>query len=463
MRPFKIRVLNNCLIIIFITLFCNVTFAQQNTDPGASKKNSFRAAVVKVNITPHTPQLLRGYDPRISTGVLDSIYHRIVVLDDGSTRFFLISTEVSGFSPAFYDRVATKINKQFGISPMNIWWSVTHTHSAPTVAPHVPGVSFPSMTRRAKLTEKHGIDTTYTDLLEQKLIEGIIEAQSKLVPARLGAGWGFSQANINRRAIDVDGKVSLGMNPDGPVDRRIGILRIDREDGTPLACVANYPIHGTVMGVQNQLISGDAPGTVSDYFEQKIGVPLLFINGAAGNIAPIYSYPNYEDGRLSQLSQFRVLLGDKILDAFDKISNTTDKVTLNIGSLLVGTPLTAGVEFPQILNNYVYTTDTGLKLAKLPIRFLRINEDVVIWSAPVELFCEISNEIRDRSPFQYTFYFGYTNGSLGYLVTGNAYKHEGYEPGVSPFTPQAENDLTEAVIGYMQGEMKTCHSCNGKH
>jgi hypothetical protein len=68
---------------------------------------------------------------------------------------------------------------------------------------------------------KHAVDTSYTSLVEERLIEGIMEATRKLAPARLGVGWGFSQANINRRAVDIDGKASLGLNPDGDVDRRI--------------------------------------------------------------------------------------------------------------------------------------------------------------------------------------------------------------------------------------------------
>jgi len=91
----------------------------------------------------------------------------------------------------------------------------------------------------------------------------------------------------------------------------------------------------------------------------------------------------------------------------------------------------------------------------LPIRFLRINEEVAIWSAPLELFCEISNEIRDRSPFPYTFYYGYTNGWLGYLPTENEWKHGGYEVEVvSPFTPSMGKILTESVLGYLHGEMR---------
>ena len=65
----------------------------------------FRAACVKVDITPDTPQWLHGYGPRKSTGVHDKIYHRIVAMDDGSTQFFLVSTDVATISPSFHDEV----------------------------------------------------------------------------------------------------------------------------------------------------------------------------------------------------------------------------------------------------------------------------------------------------------------------------------------------------------------------
>jgi hypothetical protein len=98
-------------------------------------------------------------------------------------------------------------------------------------------------------------------------------------------------------------------------------------------------------------------------------------------------------------------------------------------------------------------------MVPLPARFLKINEDVAIWSLPVELFCEISNEIRDRSPFPFTFFYGYTNGWLGYLPTEKEWKHGGYEiETVSPYTPVVEKHLKEAVLGYLEGEMKSTPS-----
>ena len=447
-------ILNDVKITLVIFLLCLLnlkTFAQQN--PVSSKTNEFRASVVKVNISPNTPKQLLGYGARLSTGIHDSIYHRIIALDDGVTQFFLVTTDICLVSPSEYDHVADMLQKKLGINPVNFWWSVTHTHSAPEVG--VPGLAEVFMGDRYK----HPVDTVYTSFVEQTLINGIMKAREKLEPARIGVGWGFSQANINRRAIE-DGKASIGLNPDGAVDRRIGLIRLDKQDGSPLALIANYPIHGTVLGGQLQ-ISGDAPGIVSEYVEQKTGAPVLFINGAAGNLAPIYSvYPDPEAGHLSQ---FRVLLGDKILEANKKILSTSDSVILFTGGLTVESPRKTNLSWPSYLEKYSSTTKNGINMVKLPVRFLKINNDVAIWSAPLELFCEISNEVRDRSPFPFTFYYGYTNGWLGYLPSAEEWRHGGYEVEVvSPFTQVMSGTFTEAVVGYLQGEMRSISADRSK-
>jgi len=93
-------------------------------------------------------------------------------------------------------------------------------------------------------------------------------------------------------------------------------------------------------------------------------------------------------------------------------------------------------------------------MVRIPVRFLKINDNVAIWSAPLELSVQIANEVRDRSPFHYTFYFGYTNGNLRYLPTKLEWEHGGYEPSASPFTPSAAEDLIESVLGYLQGTLR---------
>ncbi len=406
----------------------------------------FRASLVKIDITPNKPQWLLGYNPRQSTGVHDHIFHRIVAMDDGKTQFFLISTDICLYSPSVYDEITRELFAQAGIKRLQVWWSVTHTHSAPEVGPPGLGEVF------LKGRYEHDHNSEYTAQVKKQLLEGIKEAREKLEPARLGVGWGYASATINRRARNEEGPAFLGLNPEGPVDHQIGLLRLEKADGKLLALIVNYGMHGTVLGGQNTLITGDAPGIVADYVEEKLGAPMLYINGAAGNQAPIYTvYPDFESGHLKQ---FEVLLGDPIISANARLGPTTSDVELTLGETTVETPRKAGLGWAPDLSDYLRTTSTGTAMVRLPVRFLRINKDIAIWAAPVELFCEISMDVRNHSPFPYTFYFGYTNGWLGYLPTKAEFARGGYEPNTSPFTEEGGEDLTRAVLTYLDGQVR---------
>ena len=415
----------------------------KTTDPKSVSVSTFRAAVVKKNITPSDSQHLLGFDERKSESVNDSLFHRIVALDDGLKQFFIVSTDLCLFSPSEYDKVAARLQKEHQIDPIDIWWTVTHTHSAPEVG--VPGIYGTYLGDRIQ----HEVDTVYTAMVEQKLIDGILEARKNLEPASLGVGWGFSRANINRRLLDSNGQASLLPDPNGPVDHRIGLIRIDKESGAPLALISNYAIHGTVLSGNNLQISGDVQGVVSNYVEKEIGVPLLFINGAAGDVTPIHRWTN--NPQEGFLEKFHALIGDKIIEANQRLCYTTNKIKLRSGALTVETPRKPGLGWPSDLDAYTSTKDK-IKMVRLPVRFLTINDDIAIWGAPLELFNTIATEVREDSPFQNTFFFGYTNGWLGYLPTASAWPHGGYEVNaVSPFTPVAEKELKEAVLGYLKG------------
>ena len=396
-----------------------------------------RAAAVKVDITPQNSQWLLGYQARQSDGVHDKIYHRVLAVDAAGTPFYLISTDVCLFSPNFYDTVMHELHARTGIDPAHVWWSVTHTHAAPELGP-------PDMYKALLGRSDHDWDRAYTALATDALIEAVKTARDKLEPARLSFATTTANANINRRAKDVDGKISLGLNPDGPVDRQVNLMRLQRPDGAPIALVINYAMHGTVMSGQNLKISGDAPGIVSAYVEEQLGGTVLYVNGAAGNLAPIYSV--YPDASSGHLSQFRVLLGDRVIAAARAMSAGTDRIVIRHGQQIVETPRRVDLTWPDELSAYA-TSDR--QRIRLPLRFLAIN-DTVIWSAPVEMFCDIAMMIRQRSPFKLTFYFGYTNGWFGYLPTATAFEEGGYEPRTSPFTGQAENDLTVAVSAFLR-------------
>jgi neutral ceramidase len=417
---------------------------------GTAYASQFRASAVEVDITPSTPQWLAGYSARQSDGVHDRLFHRIAVLDDGKTTIFFVSTDTCLLSPGFVDKVKQDIQQQLGIPPQSIWWVATHTHSAPEIGPPGNGAMF--MPERYKQAAGGESNAEYTEFAEAKLIEGLRLAQQQLQAARLGFGIGFSTANINRRAVDADGKVSLGLNPDGPTDRQIGLIRIESLKGKLLGLLANYPIHGTDLGPANLKISGDVPGVVVQYVEDKLGAPMVFINGAEGNLAPIYSvYPDFKSGHLGE---FRVLLGDRILEANQRIVEMTSEVVLTASEVTIETPLRAGLAWPPELGKYVRTPPGGTTLVRIPVQFLQINQEVVLWGAPLELFCQVATDVRNASRFPFTFYAGLLNGWFGYLPTKQAFLEQGYEPATSPFTGNAEDDLRQGVTTHLASLMR---------
>ena len=416
-------------------------------EPAVAKGTAqeFRAACVKVDITPDTPQQLHGYGPRRSEGVHDRIYHRIAAMDDGATTFFLVSTDICTITPSFYHAFCKRLERETGIKPAQIWWSTTHTHAAPHVGPQYLGQLF-SGTLGDRFSIQH--DTAYWKWVTDVLVSGILQAESRLEPARLGIGSGTAHANVNRRERNPDGRIVLGVNPDGPVDCQIGLLRLERPDGTLIGLIANYAIHGTALGGGNKQISGDVPGFVAEYVERKLAVPMLFINGAEGNVAPQYSVgPDIHNPRLKE---YDTLLGDRILAANASIAECTTNVVFSVGKTVIETPRRAELGWVDELAEYASVSENGVNQVRVPVYSLTINRDTVIWAAPLELFSQIAMSIRNASPFQNTFYFGLTNGSLLYMPTKAAFGEGGYEPNVSPFTDQAEADLTSGVTRYLQ-------------
>jgi hypothetical protein len=184
-----------------------------------------------------------------------------------------VASDLCLFSPTVYDEFTEELKKETGIESRQVWWSVTHSHSTPEVGP--PGLYDVLLKGRSE----HPWNREYYQFIKSSLRTGIQEARSKLAPARIAIGTGASRANINRRARDVNGSISLGLNPDGPTDRQIGLIRLERPDGTLIGLIANYAMHGTVLGPSFAQVSGDGPGIVAS---RRTELALdVNINGAA--------------------------------------------------------------------------------------------------------------------------------------------------------------------------------------
>jgi hypothetical protein len=66
---------------------------------------------------------------------------------------------------------------------------------------------------------------------------------------------------------------------------------------------------------------------------------------------------------------------------------------------IVETPRKGGKAGLSNLGNYLHTTSTGATIVRLPVCFLRINRDIAVWAAPLELCCGVAIAVRTSRLF----------------------------------------------------------------
>jgi len=131
----------------------------------------------------------------------------------------------------------------------------------------------------------------------QRLLKSLVLAARAAIanaaPARLGAGiwdgWDPRDEIYSDRRDEDD----VLPGPDGkPVgkrkDSRLLVLRVEDRTGKPMALLHSFPIHGTVSGEGNPLISVEASGHIDLALEDRMDQPVMVMHlqGPAGDISP---------------------------------------------------------------------------------------------------------------------------------------------------------------------------------
>ncbi|MBP2666718.1 MAG: hypothetical protein H6Q76_1698, partial [Firmicutes bacterium] len=225
---------------------------------GRAPASSFRVGAAKVDITP-------TQSPKNSEGILDHIYARAIVIDNGTTSAALFSADVGMLGEQMWKTVSQRIEKELGIPAQNLIMNPTHTHSA-------GGGS------------------------ADQVFNVIKAAKEKLQPARIGYGTGVSYINVNRNIIDrKTNKWWEGPNYDGPSDKTVAVVKFETTDGEPIAVYYNYACHAVVTG-NTDMLSGDYPGATSRYIEDSFDdkIVAVFSSGAQGDQNPIYFQQTFD-------------------------------------------------------------------------------------------------------------------------------------------------------------------------
>ena len=394
--------------------------------------SNLRAGAAKVNITPKEVEDFEviGHRRKV-TGVRDPLRAGVLVLDDGETRAAIVTTDLINAYQPMVDLTRERIEAETGIPSANIMVTASHNHSGPGFDP----------------------ESEYGRELIEKLGKAAKEANGKLKTVSIGYGVDEIDFNINRRKV-IDGRVVVRLNPDGPNDRRVKVLRFDDgESLTPVAVLMHAVCHPCFFTWGDRgsdpypagfpMMSADFPGNAQTFVEEVYGgdTSALFLQGCGGDIRPnLPGYP-YRCADEADIQWASRDLGSAVVRALSR-SVTREELRkretfypIRVASEVVELP---GKEKP---------VEAELMAMKIgPFLLLTMPGEPM-----VEFGFKLEKAIADRA---IPVIVGYANGGIGYIATEDSYEVGGYEPNMSPLAPEAEmvilnelGKLADRVVG----------------
>jgi neutral ceramidase len=426
-----------------------------------------QAGSAKVCITPPLGVSLQGYYfDRKADAVLDDLFARALYVSDGAGAWVLISCDLIALDERYGRQVRERAAAALGLTPAQVMVACSHTHTGPVT----------TFTR-----EIGQRDDAYLDFLVRRLAGAAVMAarQARLATLLVGEG-SVGGIAFNRRYRMRDGSVvtnpGIG-NPDavepmGPVDLRLKVALFRGDDG-PVAVLTNYALHADM--VSGTGISGDWPGAMARIMESRLpaGCPVLFTNGAAGDINHIDVFgaapavKGYDQAlrtgeavaaeALAVLERLRPAAPGPVA-----VAATVDPYPLRQvqeeALAAARAVVAAGPDTTRDFTLEAVAAHRDLAIARLgrelpvELQAFAVGE-VALVAIPGEPFCLLGRAVEAASPFRNTWIVELANDSVGYLPTEGAYAEGGYEVTSTRFgsgTPGALVARAEALLRRLQ-------------
>jgi hypothetical protein len=400
----------------------------------ALSAQSFQAGHARRDITPREPVPMWGYGSRhdaLSQGTLDPLYADAVVIQAGDTKLAIAGLDL-GRSPsdASLDRIRERVKKETGI--VHSFIAGSHTH-------HGPVLELTDRERRGK--GRFDAAIRYYAQMEESIAAAIVEANSRLAPARLAAG------SVSLTGFNVNRHTKLTPKPG---DRDLSVLRLDAADGKPIALIVNFAAHPTTLPDTTMQFSADFAGAMKNAVTAELKTPVVFMQGAAGDQSV-----NREKGVHTEYG--RALAAEVIRLSRDLQPQDIPVPTLALkderfqfpARIDLNNPLILQMYgkafFPELVENFADEYSGGVR-PRLSVALL--NKEIAFVSASGEFFSNHAIRLKERARVKSLFFLGYCNGYHQYFPTLEAIAEGGYgaDATVSPVAPGAGEQMMNTAL-----------------
>ena len=386
--------------------------------------DGLQAGIGRATITPPLGTWLCGFGGREHgcDAILDDLYATTLVLANDETSLAIITCDVCGLPSQQVAALRSLIEERSGIPANHVLVNTSHTHSGPFTSIH---------------DDMSAHERAYSTTLVHAIAGSVEMAQRNLEACRITHGAGSVAVNVNRREMRSPGGMVLGENARGALDTTVQMLRVDTDEGEPLAALVHYACHPVVLYPPSHAVSADFVGVARGLFEAASGATMLFLQGACGNINPIGQ--RAEIDMQERLWGVGSALGAEALKVYSLSGlhtafGETEPLDPILGAMheTLALDLHTRKEPPPSFRAHSpalrYWTPPLVEDGKVEfeVQAIRIG-DVALVGGAGEVFIEIAQGVQERSPFAHTMYMGYTNGDVGYIPTAAAYPEGGYE------------------------------------
>jgi len=233
--------------------------------PILSAAAEYKAGVARVIITPEKPMYLSGYANRThaSEGKVHDLWAKALAIEDRKGgRVVILCTDLVGLPRGITDVVGARLVKDYGLDLARLVINSSHTHTGPLIRGNLSLMFELNAEQQARVDE-------YSSKLIEKLVAVAAAAINDLAPANLWFGNGIAKFAMNRRQK---------LNPAGPSDYDVPVLKITAPDGKLRAVLFGYACHNTTLTGEFYQFSGDYAGFAEIALEQAHpGATALFM------------------------------------------------------------------------------------------------------------------------------------------------------------------------------------------
>ena len=393
----------------------------------------WKAGIASERVTPDQPLRMAGYAARVEVfqGVARDLFAKALVLEDeGGRRVALVTTDLIGIRAEIARAVVAKIPAAAGLGPGQVILSASHSHSGPDLLlDPSPRDGWSAADASATATYTRGLVDTLAVLIDR--------AARRLEPVRVSTGTGVAHFAMNRREFTASG-VIIGVNPRGPVDRAVPVLRVDGADGRPRAVLFSYACHNTTLTGNNFQIAGDYAGYAQAEIERQVaGVQAMFMAGTGADANP------YPRGTLELAERHGLELGGEVVRVAMQAKLREVRGPLRAVAVPVDLPLQARsrAELERIaagkdsnhrttaqqLLNRLGRGESPLTHYTAPVALWQFGEDLTLVALPGEVVVDYRYAIEKAIGPLNLWVVAYANDYYGYLPSPRVLEEGGYE------------------------------------